>query len=242
VVSVGLVQLLTLPVLRLAEGYWPRPFRGLRFRLAGRVSRRLNKKEERWQKLRAKLDKCTAAQQDEYALLDAELAAYPVNPKMLLPTRLGNVLRAAEEYPFLRYGLEITVVWPRLWLVLPDGVRDDAGAARQSLNERIQMMIWSLLFTGWCLRNAWTLPIGLLAALAAYRSAVVAAGVYGELLRAAFDLYRPKVYEALRWELPEAPGTEAASGIALTQYLFRGAASSRTRFTKDASSEKDSSS
>ena len=37
----------------------------------------------------------------------------------LLPTALGNVLRAAEDRHGQRYGLESVVVWPRLFPLLP---------------------------------------------------------------------------------------------------------------------------
>lgn len=37
----------------------------------------------------------------------------PVAPADYLPTPFGNVLRAAETRPTLRYGLDSLVVWPR---------------------------------------------------------------------------------------------------------------------------------
>jgi hypothetical protein len=108
---------LQLTILRLVEGYWPWPFRGLRFALARRVEERLQPKENRWQELADKAqEQRSAEEQDEYARLDAELSSMPVDPRHLMPTRLGNLLRAAEEYPRVRYGLATSVCWPRLWL------------------------------------------------------------------------------------------------------------------------------
>ena len=121
--SSAMMTWLQLPALRLLEGYWPRPFRRLRFGLVRLLRKRLHKKEDRWQKLAdVESQKQTAEQQSEYALLDAELAHYPVDPRRLMPTRLGNILRAAEEYPQVRYGLAMSVCWPRLWLVIPVGL------------------------------------------------------------------------------------------------------------------------
>jgi hypothetical protein len=41
----------------------------------------------------------------------------PIN--LILPTRFGNVLRAAETYPANRYGIDAVELWPRLAHVIP---------------------------------------------------------------------------------------------------------------------------
>lgn len=223
-VSSGLVEWGTLPILRLAEGYWPGLLRGLRFGLATRQGRRLESKEARWQALAKdqQAGKLDARGLEEYARLDAELAQYPVAAPLLLPTRLGNLLRAAEEYPYVRYGLEITVTWPRLWLVFPESTKKDLTTVRQALDERTQIMTWGLLFAIWSIWAWWAVPVALVVALVAYRGMLSAAGVHGELLRAAFDLHRLAMYKSLNWPLPASPTGEPAHGLELTQYLHRG--------------------
>jgi len=56
-------------------------------------------------------------------------------------------------------------------------------------------------------------------ALLVYRGMMLAASVYGGLVRAAFDLHRFALYEQLRWPLPR-----WVDGEALTEYLHRGTA------------------
>jgi hypothetical protein len=56
----------------------------------------------------------------------------------------------------------------------------------------------------------------------AYRWMVQAARTYGDLIEAAFDLYRLQLYQALRWPLPSTPKEELAGGQALTEYLWHG--------------------
>jgi hypothetical protein len=109
-VSSGLVEWVTLPVLRLMEGYWPWPFEGLRFRLAVWLGRKLQRQHKRWQTLSKEYEaaKLGARGMEEYARLDSELVASYPETSRLLPTRLGNVLRAAEDYPSVRYGLAIS--------------------------------------------------------------------------------------------------------------------------------------
>jgi hypothetical protein len=52
-------------------------------------------------------------------LQDLEIRT-PFDKENLLPTRLGNILRASELYPYERYKLEGITFWPRLSKVLPD--------------------------------------------------------------------------------------------------------------------------
>ena len=52
---------------------------------------------------------------------DLELTS-PIEHKDLLPTKLGNVLRASEQYP-LRYGLTAGIqIWTRLVVILPPNI------------------------------------------------------------------------------------------------------------------------
>ncbi len=43
----------------------------------------------------------------------------PLDKDFLMPTRLGNVLRASEMYAYERYAIEEITIWPRLVPVLP---------------------------------------------------------------------------------------------------------------------------
>ncbi|GGN30566.1 hypothetical protein [Streptomyces fuscichromogenes] len=84
-----------------------------------------------------------AANELAHALEEAELALreerstvqqqlflrYPQPPVKPLPTSLGNIVRAAEQHPRVRYGLDPVVIWSRLQPVLP---ADDADAVRRA--------------------------------------------------------------------------------------------------------------
>ena len=50
------------------------------------------------------------------------------------------------------------------------------------------------------------------------------------MLRSAFDLYRFRLYQALRWELPVDTESEKEYGERLTEYLFRGTLESPVMF------------
>lgn len=230
--SSAAVTWLQLSVLRLAEGYWPGPFRRLRFALARRLEKRLQAQDERWQELAdLEPEQRSAEQQTEYACLDAELVHYPVDPRRLMPTRLGNLLQAAEEYPQVRYGLTMSVCWPRLWLLLSEEAQETLASARERLNGATRFLVWSVLFAVWTVWAWWAAPVAVVAAVPAYWGMFSAAGVYGDLLRAAVDLHRFALYEELRQPLPSGPADEPVHGRQLSEYLFRGTGSEAVQFT-----------
>lgn len=213
------------PLLRLMEGYWPGKVRTW-------AARRLQKKhrqiDDRWQTLQQQFEgrqweHLSVEARTEYLRLDRELMYhYPTNTKEILPTALGNRLRAAEQYPQTHYGLDGIIVWPRLWPLLPDPVQEAITSSRQALDEAVRLFGWGLLTALWGLWAWWAVPLGLGLAVAAWFRALHTAEVYGDLIRTAFDLHRFALYEALRWPPPSDSDTERAYGEQLTAYLFRG--------------------
>lgn len=150
---------------------------------------------------------------------------FPLDEADLLPTRVGNILRAAERRPYYRYGLDAIVCWPRLWLLLPEAVKQDLQAAQTELNNAVRLVFWSGLFCMWEIWAWWAIPIGVIAAWFAYGWAIEAASVYGALIEATFDLHRSLLYQALNWQRPDDPEEERRVGNQLTDYLWRGAVS-----------------
>lgn len=209
-------------ILRWAEGYWPKPLWPLRFALARRWEKKAQRMEERWQELAERCggdpERLSPPERAEYARLDALRLRLPVDPGRMMPTLLGNLLRAAEEHAWVRYGLEAGVCWPRLWFLLPRDVREEIAAARSRLNEATRWLGWGLLFVVWTVWAWWAAPVGLLIAGLAWQGMTRAALVYGDLVRAAFDLYHPLLFKHLGWPKPKGP----EDGRRLTEYLARG--------------------
>lgn len=222
--SAFVVQRFDLSTLRFLEGYWYfklNPLRYLRPWFIKVEVNRIKNINRRWSELE-RLSQPTPKQEWERSMLDWKQLHLPL-PEDAMPTRLGNLLRAAERYPLERYGLDAIVCWSRLWLLLPDSVKKELQAARADLDAAARVWVWSLLFTVWGFWVWWLAPLGLLAAIWSYYSwAISAAENYGELIRSSFDLYRKLLYDGLRWHLPEDPGEERRVGRELTVYLWRG--------------------
>jgi hypothetical protein len=174
--------------------------------------------------------------------LDAEVARLPIDPQIAMPTLLGNLLRSAEEYPKVRYGLSALPCWPRLYHLLPDILRQSITNERRRLNESSRLFAWCVLFQIWLFWGWWWALVAMPIAWSAYRGMVSAAVLYGDTIRTAFDLHRFDLYRGLSWPLPKCPADEENSGKELSLYLFRGVAPADSAFkfvhTKSADEEK----
>lgn len=219
---------LTPPVLRLLEGYWPRPVARPFRRLA---RRRLDNANSSLQSLSGKAFRGESVERGRLAAVEQRLHDLPAAAS-LMPTGLGNILRAAEERPRLRYGLDPIVCWPHLWLVLDTDTRQELAQARQGLDQAAQGWLWCLLFVGWTWVAWWAAIVTVLGCTVIYYGAVLPRGRgYGSLLQAAFDLHRRRLYDTLHWPTVDDPAAEPPAGAALTTYLWRGIAAPDFRFT-----------
>ncbi len=222
-------------VLRLMEGYWPSWCHLLAKRLLRRQKGRLRAVDKQLQDFnRQGLASLTLEERQVYIQKDLQLLEFPETGR-LLPTRLGNILRAAEDRCAVKYGLDAIICWPRLWLLLPDSAKTELSATRNALNMTALLWIWSLLFLLWApiFKVWWPLPLGVVSMWLAHRWMIQAAQVYGALLESAFDLYRFQLYKALHWPFPKTPAEEQTLGQKLTDYLWHGSAQRFPEFTDD---------
>jgi len=161
--------------------------------------------------------------------LRAAVTNYPEREGLVLPTRLGNIMRAYERYSDIVYGIESIVMWPRLLMVVPEAARD-----RIREGESLFHFALNILFVG---TITFLLFVGLSAeslyenhSLAAIQSFLwpaicvplisvffgwlgwwllpIAAMQRGEQVKSIFDLYRAPLAEALGLQLPATDAEE----------------------------------
>jgi hypothetical protein len=215
-ISGVVAQPLALPVLRLLEGYWPPWLEPLRRFFLARKHRKLRAVRRRWGELAAReLADLSPHEVNEYAKLDQQLARAPIDQALMMPTTLGNILRAAETRPRDKYGLNPIVCWPRLWLVLPESAQADLNGVRSKLDGGALVVLWGVWV--W-----WIAPLAVVVAIASYRWMLSQAQLYGDLFEACFDVYRKDLYEALGYTLPTDREAERAVGAQVTAFLWRG--------------------
>lgn len=157
-----------------------------------------------------------------------QLDLYPDESK-LLPTRLGNVLRAAESKAGQRYGLDTVTIWPRLYPHLPNPLARALHDTRTQLDTYASLCI-CFLVAGVALAAAlltdgpWlAVPLAAVAvSWIAYRAATRIAIKYGEALAVAFDLYRFTMLDGLRYPLPSNLEEELDFNQQLTKFFRSG--------------------
>jgi hypothetical protein len=224
-VTAIVLQPLQLGLVRWLEGYWPRAARSLAERRRARYERRVDALETTTAPRRKPLTAEELASMSEAA---RELRLLPPR-EHLMPTRLGNALRAAEVRAGDPYGLDAVVAWPRLYPLLSDPVRAVVDGQRDALDVNARFcavfgaaaaISAALLVThGWWLlvAAAWVVLTWL-----AYRAAVAAAIAYGESIRTAVDLHRFTLLQAFHLPLPATPEEERALNARLSRFLLQG--------------------
>ncbi|MEU4089655.1 hypothetical protein [Streptomyces aureus] len=199
-----LLQPLELASIRFLEGYWSTtgPLRGLGKR--GRWIQQRRKDRLVW--LNERLG--DSAHKELVEHVPRELAVFPVK-QPVLPTALGNRLRAAEEKAGAVYSLDATLTWPRLYFVLPQDVLRFVSQSRNELDTAVRLCLsfalTSVASAALLLRHpVWlALPaaFALLSALA-YRTALHAAQAYGVTFTSVIDVYRLRLLKEMSVRMP----------------------------------------
>lgn len=115
-----------------------------------------------------------------------------------LPTWIGDRLRANSVRINRAYGLDLTIVWPRLWSLLPEPLRSDITAAQVSYTAASTIIAWAVLYTmvGLFWGPALLIAAGLV--VVGELRARTATALLCELVESATDLYGHLLAEQLR--------------------------------------------
>lgn len=219
-----LLMSLNWSILRFFEGYW-------RVELGGRVLDRTYKWNchyvKRWRKLRDKIDGLTQERDDclkqgksflnsserQRVIAIAYFAErFPSEQHQVLPTKLGNAIRAFEDYPRVMYGIESISGWSRLNAVIPKEYRELMDQARADMCLWLNLLFIDLvLLTGYlvaalvkrkCPEALLVLPALVLLPFFLSAKTTSAAIGWGEWVKAAFDLFLPDLREKLGYSKP----------------------------------------
>jgi hypothetical protein len=195
-----------------------------------RIDRKIDKEGEiqgtaDWRERRQKryLGKRNYLYDRQYSLASDRSENFPPSLDFILPTRFGNILRSAEMYPGMRYSIDAVPLWGRLIHVIPeDGMAKIDEANNQCLfllNAALLASVFAIL----CLVTSvyqgimlWAKAYNLLSVTVYIVLAILASGVawlfyeasllnvsqYGNMIRAAYDLYRFNLLEALHLKMP----------------------------------------
>jgi hypothetical protein len=220
------------PLTRLLEGY---PLaRARKLPVLGKLyAWRLRHWQQVFDRLAAALD--GPAGPDRTAAARRLHTCFPARRDLLLPTEFGNVLRAFETHPRLRYGLDGIAIWPRVAMLFNDTEKAEVEEASADVQFFTNLMVVTVL-AGLLLavdaaahadgagHGVLYVAIGLAAtaALSAiwWRAAISAARRWGSPVRAAFDLHRLELYERLGVKTPQTAAEEQVVGTAVNRLLM----------------------
>lgn len=157
------------------------------------------------------------------------VAAHPHAREWVLPTRLGNIMRAYEVYSHVVYGLDAIPAWPRLAMVLPERARTRIQEARAPMDFALNLLAGSMLVVVayvLCALATLSLPVfwmPLLAAVLAWASWFLlhaSARQWGEQVKSAFDLHRHVLARSLDLELPPTLAAERRMWMAVSRMMI----------------------
>jgi hypothetical protein len=230
-VSTVLLTLINIPLYRFLEGYiGPLKSEGERewYRQQLLDSRKKIDDEEdtiRMRERNPKVDKIDDNRhyQDWRKLYER----FPRDERLVLPTRLGNAIRAFESYPVWVYGIDSISAWFRLQAVLPKPVLASVDDSRAKVDLCVNVWLLALIVAAvaaaHCLfaamswseaprfrfSNASIAVIALVTAAAAYELAIMLVSEWGGFVKAAFDLHLPELARQLGYQLPKASERKA---------------------------------
>lgn len=170
---------------------------------------------------------------------DTDLLArlYPESVEDLLPTRLGNVLRAAERRAGRAHGFTKPIeMLPRMYPSISAPLAEAFGDARDELDVACRMcvVLWTLALVSGAVFAAdgavlategFLLAVPTVTALlgvASYRAAIRSGESYGRFLFYVFDLHRRDLIRALGYEPPQSPVEEYQLIESITAWLVDG--------------------
>jgi len=141
---------------------------------------------------------------------------FPDSEDLLLPTAFGNTILAFEVYSRVMYGIDAIPGWPRLVMVMPDNDREVVDTAKAQMSFWVNIWLLSLIFfveylalsiiTGQ--RGTIWAVVSLPLAWFASRRARNAAVMWGEVVKASFDVYVPALRKKLELDASLPPDQE----------------------------------
>jgi hypothetical protein len=158
---------------------------------------------------------------------------YPHDRDKLLPTRIGNAIRAFESHSNVRWGLDGVTIWPRVEMLLSADERDLQVDAKINFYVFINAATGAFV-VGACLvidkgMNApgsplyWPLyAVPFMLAYALYRAALGPVVDWGNTVRASMDLHRLEIFEKLGVRAPTSFSDERALADRVNKALLYG--------------------
>jgi hypothetical protein len=161
---------------------------------------------------------------------------YPDREELILPTRLGNVIRSFETYTTRQYGMPAIALWPRLQTVIDGNLAAALDGTKTTFDFMIHTaflssvlaaltafagLFWQTSGVGdlWQPWLAWTI-IFVVVSYLFYEASIPRAVEWGTQVKTAFDLYRFSLLAKLGYELRPSDLTDERRIWTVLNYKF----------------------
>ncbi|MFF7769104.1 hypothetical protein ACFZC7_21665 [Streptomyces massasporeus] len=139
----------------------------------------------------------------------------------VMPTRIGDRMRAVQNRVWRQYGLDLASAWPRLWLIVDDGTRQTVGAARRGFDTATTLTAWGALYAALASLCWPAAGIGTVIAVMGVRRGRRAAAVLADTVEAVVDLHHLDLARAVGLLADDEPYTSMV-GRRITEQLRKG--------------------
>lgn len=155
---------------------------------------------------------------DNWDKLQREVfSTFPTKSGLVLPTRLGNIIRSFEYYPDREYGMDAIVTWSRLIAKIETAYATTIDEAKTSFDFMLNLSFLSAVSFVFQLGaglvygkpfaspedlSSWLLRLAITAFLfwGFYHLSFSRAAAWGETIKSAFDLYRNDLLKQLGFD------------------------------------------
>jgi hypothetical protein len=119
------------------------------------------------------------------------------------PTWIANRISSVAVRLHREYDLDLAVIWPSLWVTMPDNIRQEITSARQSLTGSTQLASWGFLYLAVGAMSWPGFVIAVVTTAIAWHRARSAADAYACLIDAAARLYAGQLIPILGLSVPQ---------------------------------------
>lgn len=143
-------------------------------------------------------------------ILSNFVSRYP-DSKYIMPTSLGNIIKASERYPRKIYGIDSILFWSRIMLIVPKDSKDMLNSAKAQLDFAINSLYFTAiiiveyfalsLITNTYL-HVWIPVLALILFKIFYRYTLTSALEWCECIKSIYDIYRKNLLTQMGIKIP----------------------------------------
>jgi ABC-type glycerol-3-phosphate transport system permease component len=210
------------PLYRILEGYlWPAFLCEARKKVQRKRKEALEKRVE-----------AAPARTWERGLLLEKLARFPLESGQVVPTRLGNAIRAFETYGKSRFNLDSQTLWSELVAVAPKSLQTELDRSRSIVDFFVAsvyatfvagcLAIAAAVHEAYAIKDFMFAGVAFVASWSSYKMAIISCSYWKSTVQALVNLGRCELAKSLGLQLPATINDEQIMWGNVTKHVYFG--------------------